>query len=61
MRVSRLFRLPGTTRVRGSLDVYNIFNASSVLAMTPTYGAAWLNAAQVLSARLLRISAQLVF
>ena len=61
MRVSRLFRLPGTTRVRGSLDIYNIFNASSVLAMTPTYGAAWLNAAQVLSARLLRVSAQLDF
>ena len=61
MRVSRLFRLPGTTRVRGSLDIYNIFNASSVLAMTPTYGPAWLNAAQVLSARLLRVSAQLDF
>ena len=61
MRVSRLFRLPGTTRVRGSLDVYNIFNASSVLAMVPTYGTSWLNAAQVLSARLLRVSAQLDF
>ena len=61
MRVSRLFRLPGTTRVRGSLDIYNIFNASSVLAMVPTYGASWQNAAQVLSARLLRVSAQLDF
>ena len=61
MRVSRLFRLPGTTRLRGTLDIYNIFNASSVLSMTPTYGAAWLNAAQVLSARLLRVGAQLDF
>jgi hypothetical protein len=61
VRVSRLFRLPGTTRVRGSLDVYNIFNASSVLSMTPTYGPAWRNAAQVRSARLLRVSAQLDF
>ncbi|MBI2185647.1 MAG: TonB-dependent receptor [Acidobacteria bacterium] len=61
VRVSRLFRLPGTTRLRGNLDVYNIFNAHSVLSMTPTYGAAWMNAAQVLSARLLRIGAQLDF
>jgi hypothetical protein len=61
MRVSRVFRFGGTRRVTGSLDVYNIFNASSVLSMTPTYGTAWLNAAQVLSARLLRIGAQLDF
>ena len=61
MRVSRVFRLGGTRRVTGSLDVYNIFNASSVLSMTPTYGSSWLNAAQVLSARLLRIGAQLDF
>jgi hypothetical protein len=60
-RVSRLFRLGGTSRLRGTLDVYNVFNASNVLSMTPTYGPAWLNAAQVLSARLLRIGAQLDF
>ncbi|OFW49102.1 MAG: hypothetical protein A3G77_10065 [Acidobacteria bacterium RIFCSPLOWO2_12_FULL_68_19] len=61
LRFSRLFRLGGTARVRGTFDVYNVFNASSVLSMTPTYGPAWLNAAQVLSARLLRVGAQLDF
>jgi len=61
LRVSRVFRLMGTSRLRGSLDIYNIFNASSVLSMTPTYGASWLNAAQVLSPRLLRIGAQFDF
>jgi hypothetical protein len=60
-RVSRLFRLGGTSRLRGTLDIYNVFNASNVLSMTPAYGPAWLNAAQVLSARLLRIGAQLDF
>jgi len=60
-RVSRLFRLGGSSRLRGTLDMYNVFNASNVLSMTPTYGPAWLNAAQVLSARLLRIGAQLDF
>jgi hypothetical protein len=61
LRVSRVFRLMGTSRLRGSLDIYNIFNASSVLSMTPTYGSSWLNAAQVLSPRLLRVGAQLDF
>jgi hypothetical protein len=61
VRVSRLFRLAGARRLRGTLDIYNVFNASSVLSMTPTYGTAWLNAAQVLSARLLRVGAQLDF
>ena len=61
LRVARLFRLMGTTRLRGSLDIYNIFNASSVLSMTPTYGSSWRNAAQVLSPRLLRIGAQFDF
>ena len=60
-RVSRLFRLGGSSRLRGTLDMYNVFNASNVLSMTPTYGPSWLNAAQVLSARLLRIGAQLDF
>ena len=61
LRVSRSFRMMGNARLRGSLDIYNIFNASSVLSMTPTYGPSWLNAAQVLSPRLLRIGAQLDF
>ena len=59
LRVSRLFRLGGRGACVERFDVYNVFNASSVLSMTPTYGTAWLNAAQVLSARLLRIGAQL--
>jgi len=61
VRVSRSFRMMGTSRLRGSLDIYNIFNANSVLSMTPTYGSSWLNAAQVLSPRLLRIGAQIDF
>jgi len=61
LRVSRSFRMMGTARLRGSLDIYNIFNANSVLSMTPTYGTSWLNAAQVLSPRLLRVGAQLDF
>jgi hypothetical protein len=61
LRFSRLFRLGATRRLRGHLDIYNVFNASNVLSMTPTYGAAWKNVAYALSARLLRIGAQLDF
>jgi hypothetical protein len=61
LRFSRLFRLGSTTRLRGHLDIYNVFNASNVLSMTPTYGPAWQNVAYALSARLLRIGAQLDF
>jgi hypothetical protein len=61
LRLSRRFKLGGTARLRASLDIYNMFNASSVLSMTPTYGLSWLNAAQVLSPRLLRVGAQLDF
>jgi hypothetical protein len=61
LRFSRLFRLGPTTRLRGHLDIYNVFNASNVLSMTPTYGPAWKNVAYALSARLLRIGAQLDF
>jgi hypothetical protein len=61
LRFSRLFRLGGARRVRGSVDIYNVFNASNVLSMTPTFGPAWRNVAQVLSARLVRVGAQFDF
>jgi hypothetical protein len=61
LRFSRLFRLGGATRLRGNLDVYNVFNASNVLSMTAAYGPAWRNVAQVLSGRLVRVGAQLDF
>jgi hypothetical protein len=61
LRFSRLFRLGGTARLRGHLDIYNVFNASNVLSMVYTHGGAWQNATQVLSARLLRVGAQLDF
>lgn len=61
LRFSRLFRLTGTGRLRGSLDIINVFNASMPLRTTPTYGPAWMNIAQALNGRLLKIGAQLDF
>jgi hypothetical protein len=61
LRFSRLFRLTGTGRLRGNLDIINVFNASMPLRTTPTYGPAWMNIAQALNGRLLKIGAQLDF
>jgi len=61
LRFSRVFQLGGTARVRPSLDVYNVLNASNVINMNVTYGPAWKDAIQILSGRLLRIGAQFDF
>jgi hypothetical protein len=61
LRFSKALRLGGTRRLRGNLDVYNVFNASNVLNMNTTYGASWTNVTQILSGRLFRIGAQLDF
>jgi hypothetical protein len=61
LRFSRMFRLGGTSRLRGNLDVYNVLNASNVLNMNTTYGPTWQNVTQILSGRLLRVGAQFDF
>jgi hypothetical protein len=61
LRVSRMFRLAGTARLRGNLDLHNIFNASDVLNMNTRYGDVWQNPITILGGRLLKLSAQFDF
>jgi hypothetical protein len=61
LRISRVFRLGGTRRLRGNFDVYNLLNASNVLNMNTQYGTTWTNVNQILSGRLLRVGAQFDF
>jgi outer membrane receptor protein involved in Fe transport len=61
LRFSRVFTLGGTRRIRPSLDVYNLLNASNVINMNVTYGPSWKDAVQILSGRLLRFGAQFDF
>jgi len=61
LRFSRTFRFGGTRRFRPSLDIYNLFNAATVLAMNTTYGPAWKDVTQILNGRQLRIGAQFDF
>jgi hypothetical protein len=58
LRLSRVFQLGGSRRLRGNFDVYNVLNASNVLNMNTQYGATWTNVTQILSGRLLRVGAQ---
>ena len=57
LRFSRTFTL-GPSRLRANFDVYNVFNAATILATNTTYGASWLDVTQILNGRLLRIGAQ---
>lgn len=60
VRLTKVLRL-GRARLQGMLDVYNLFNASSVLAESFAYGSNFLRPSGVLSARLVKFGAQLDF
>jgi Carboxypeptidase regulatory-like domain len=61
LRFSRIFRMRGMTRLRGNFDVYNIFNAATLLNENTRYGAQWLQPVQVMGGRLVKFSGQLDF
>jgi len=44
-----------------NVDVFNLFNASTVLNMNTTYGTSWLKPTQILDARLVKLSFQIDF
>jgi hypothetical protein len=63
LRVSRTFTM-GKSKLRGNFDVYNTFNASTVLNENTRYTTQdnkWLNAIQIMGGRLFKFSAQLTF
>ena len=61
LRLSRLFRLGSTRRLRGNFDIYNLCNASDVLAQSNAYGPTWRNVTSILTGRMLRVGAQYDF
>ncbi|MGH9253858.1 MAG: carboxypeptidase regulatory-like domain-containing protein [Vicinamibacterales bacterium] len=60
VRLGRIVRI-GRMRVQGMFDVYNVLNASPVLGLNTRYGAAWLDAQQILAARMFKVGAQFHF
>ncbi|MBM3779567.1 MAG: TonB-dependent receptor [Acidimicrobiia bacterium] len=58
VRVTKVLRF-GRGRVRASLDIYNAFNARTVLSTNATYGPAWLRPTAILGGRMFKIGGQL--
>ena len=71
VRLSKLFDLGSRGgRMRVNLDIYNLFNANTVLASNPTFGSRWLEpvgnsnvggVSAILTGRLFQIGGQLTF
>jgi hypothetical protein len=55
LRLTRTFKLGGAGRLRAMLDVYNIFNANSVLGRINTYGPRWGQPTSILPGRMLQL------
>jgi hypothetical protein len=66
-RLTKIVRVGTNRRVQLNLDVYNLFNESTVLALNNTYspsapnGGAWLTPTQILDARFAKLSVQFDF
>ena len=60
VRLTKLFRTRGA-RIQAMFDVYNMFNASTILTENLTYGPTWLLPTRILGGRLFKFGAQLDF
>jgi hypothetical protein len=60
LRFTKKLRV-GRARIEGNVDVYNVFNNSSVLATNTRFGSAWLTPTQVLGGRLIKVGFQMNF
>jgi hypothetical protein len=60
LRFSRSFQI-GDYRIRGNVDVANLFNASNVLNLQRQFGPTYLNALQIMGGRLVKLGLQLDF
>ena len=60
VRLSKVVRL-GKSRLQGMFDIYNLFNASTVLGVNTRYGPSWLLPSNILGARLFKLGLQVDF
>jgi hypothetical protein len=61
LRLSRIFHMGGTRKLRGSLDLLNLLNANTVLKINDRFGPSWQNVLQTLTGRLIKIGTQIDF
>jgi hypothetical protein len=60
VRLAKIFKV-GWMRLQGMFDVYNVLNASPILAINTRFGPDWLKPTQILDARMVKFGAQLEF
>jgi hypothetical protein len=60
LRLGKIF-LIGRLKIKGTLDVYNVFNANSIQILNTTYGHTWLNGSSILAGRFVKFGTQLTF
>jgi hypothetical protein len=60
LRLTKIFT-PGKARLQLNLDLYNILNANSILAINTTYGSLWLRPTQILDGRLIEFGGQITY
>jgi hypothetical protein len=60
LRLSKRLRV-GKARLTGNLDVFNIFNNTSIMTLNTTYGPAWQRPTLLQGARFLKLSGQIDF
>jgi hypothetical protein len=60
LRFSKAFRM-GRGRVSAMFDIYNVFNASTVLSVNNTYGPTWLRPLTLLAPRLFKFGGEFAF
>jgi len=59
-RLTKRLKVLGTA-VQGTFDLYNVLNASTVLAFNPTFGPAWLTPTNMMTGRLAKLGFQIRF
>jgi carboxypeptidase family protein len=60
VRLTKILTVEGA-RVQGMFDVYNAFNANTILSMVTTYGPTWLRPSRILGGRTFKVGAQVDF
>ena len=58
VRITKILKI-GRSRLQANVDVYNVFNARTILAETTTYGPNWLKPTAVLGGRVLKFGGQM--
>ncbi len=60
LRFTRTFRI-SSARLKGNVDIANLFNTADVLNVNRRYGATWLNVLQTIGGRMVKLSTQFDF